>query len=113
MSFMRSIPPYLFSPLVSTTSSKQPHRYNEYGGCDGEEHFPNRKEGASKNCYQGQTLPLRPVSQKKPETCENSRSLVLSQLPEPRQTMTNYNGFRCFSGSQTPFLSGSQTPFGN
>jgi hypothetical protein len=73
------------------TWSKQPHRYNGCGGCDGEEHFQNRKEGASKNGYQGQTLPLRQVSQKKPETCENSRSLVLSQLPKSRQIMTNHN----------------------
>jgi hypothetical protein len=46
-------------------------------GSDGEEHSQDRKESAPQNCRSRQTLPMRPVPQKKPETCQEPRSLVL------------------------------------
>jgi hypothetical protein len=52
------------------------------GGCDGEEHFQDRQADSPENRREGQTLPLRQVPQTKPETCQNSRFLVLPELLE-------------------------------
>jgi hypothetical protein len=54
-------------------------------GFDGEELSQDRKKGAPENRREGQTLPLRQVPQKKPETCQDTRTLVLSKLPEPKR----------------------------
>src|ERR1700677_1261092 len=49
---------------------------------NGEEHSQNRQEGAPQNRREGQTIPLRKVPKKKPETCQNACTLVLPDLPE-------------------------------
>jgi hypothetical protein len=44
---------------------------------DGRESIEDRKEDSSENRRERQTLPLCHVPQTKPETCKNSRPLVL------------------------------------
>jgi hypothetical protein len=50
--------------------------------CDAEEHSQDRQEVTPEDRREGQTLPLRQVPEEKPETCNNSRPLVLPELPE-------------------------------
>jgi hypothetical protein len=52
------------------------------GGSRGQKYFPNRQENSPKNLGEKKTLPMRQVPQTKPETCEDSRSVVLSELLE-------------------------------
>jgi hypothetical protein len=52
------------------------------GGSDGKEHSQHWKKGAPENRLQRQAVSLRQVPQTKPETCENSRPLVLPELPQ-------------------------------
>ena len=59
-----------------------PSRYDAGGGCDGEEHSQDRQADPSENRREGQTLPLRQVPESRPETCEDSRPLVLPELLE-------------------------------
>src|SRR5882724_11650906 len=61
---------------------------------DGEEHTQDGKEGTPENRREGQTLPLRRVPQEKPTACQDSRPLVLPELPEPRRPL-------CIGGWQT------------
>jgi hypothetical protein len=50
---------------------------------DGEELPQDRQKGAPENRQEGQTLPQRQVPQKKPETCQDASTLVLSKMPKP------------------------------
>jgi hypothetical protein len=45
----------------------------------------NRQEIAPENRRKGQTLSLRHVPQAEPETCENTSSVVLPNLPETKK----------------------------
>ncbi len=54
-------------------------------GFDGEELSQDRKKGSPENRREGQTLPLRQVSEAQPEARQDSRTLVLSKLPEPKR----------------------------
>ena len=61
-----------------------PIRYDACGGCDGEEHFQKRKEGSPEDRREGQTLSLRQVPEEKSEARQNTGSLVLPELLEPK-----------------------------
>ena len=50
------------------------------GGNDGEEHSQNRQEVAAQNRCEVQTLPLRQVSQAKPQARQDAGSVVLPHL---------------------------------
>ena len=54
-------------------------------GSDVEELSQDRKKGTSENRRERQTLPLHQVPQTKPETREDFRPLVLSELPAREQ----------------------------
>ena len=60
------------------------------GGSDGEELSQDRKKGAPENCREGQTLLLRQVPQKKPETCQDPGPVVLSEMLEPKRTISGF-----------------------
>ena len=53
-------------------------------GFDGDELSQDRKKGAPENRREEQALPLRQMPQTQPETCQDTRTLVLSELPEPK-----------------------------
>ena len=52
---------------------------------DGEEHSQDRQADPPENRREGQTLPLRQVSQAKPEAHQDAGPLVLPQLPNSRR----------------------------
>ncbi len=55
---------------------------NAARGSYGKKNSANWQEGPPENRHQGQTLPLCPVPPQKPEACQDSRPLVLPELPQ-------------------------------
>ena len=52
---------------------------------NGEEHSQDRQEVTAQNRREGQAIPLRQVPQAKPETRQDTGTLVLPQLPERKR----------------------------
>jgi hypothetical protein len=76
-------PGRLFAFLHRVHHERQPESlYNAVRGSNGKKHAANWQEGPPENRHQGQTLPLCQMPPKKPEACQDSRPLVLPELPE-------------------------------
>jgi hypothetical protein len=54
---------------------------------NGQEHTEDRQEGTPENRHQRQALPVRHVSQEKPQAGEDASAVVLPQLLETERTI--------------------------